>query len=362
VLHRNRTHLIFWEPAGSGLSFDPGYESLVETFLHNVAAASRSPGNVYGLTGQYRDDVGPAAYVSSYGGAVVATDPLPPNGCSEPPATGPGWQYCLTDSQLQREIEHVVRTDALPTGHNDVYFLVTPDGLGNCFRATSKNCALGGDANGYCAYHSQTNDGLVLYAVIPYNAVPGHCQSDNPRPNASTADPALSTISHEHSEMITDPTGYAWIEPQSGDEDGDLCLTSFGPDIGGMGSTAWNETINGGHYYLQEEWSNADGACEPRAKADGLWFSIRPVRGRPGTFTFAARARARDGAIVAYQWFFGDRRISRGRRVIHHYGHLGSYRVVLRTTDSWGNWSFYARAAVVSGGGAGGAARATKSG
>ncbi len=25
VLHSNRTHPIFWEPAGSGLTFDPGY-------------------------------------------------------------------------------------------------------------------------------------------------------------------------------------------------------------------------------------------------------------------------------------------------------------------------------------------------
>jgi PKD domain len=348
VLHRNRTHLIFWEPSGSGLSFDPGYESLIETFLRNVAAASRSSSNVYGLTGQYHDGRGPAAYVSTYGGSVVATDPLPPSGCVEPPVTGPGWRYCLTDRQLQREIEHVVRTDGLPTGQNDVYFLLTPNGLGDCSDAASTSCALGGDSGGYCAYHSETDDGLVLYAVIPYNAVPGHCQSENPRPNDSTADPALSTISHEHSEMITDPSGNAWIEPASGDEDGDLCLTSFGPDIGGTGAAAWNENINGGHYYLQEEWSNADGACEPRAKADALWFANRAVRGQVGELTFAARARAQHGTIVSFRWFFGDHRVGRGRRITHSYGRAGAYRVVLRTTDSWGNWAFYARMAVVS--------------
>ena len=53
----------------------------------------------------------------------------------------------------------------------------------------------------------------LLYAVIPYNAVPGHCQSDNPRPNSSTADPALSTLSHEHIETVTDPDGDAWTDP-----------------------------------------------------------------------------------------------------------------------------------------------------
>jgi hypothetical protein len=348
VLHWNRTHVIFWAPAGSGLGFDPGYQALIDTFLTNVAAASRSPSNVYGLTGQYRDQQGPAAYVSTFGGAVVATDPLPPNGCTEPPATGPGWRDCLTDTQLQREIEHVVRSDGLPTGPTDVYFVVTPNGLGDCSDSASTSCALGGDANGYCAYHSQTEDGLVVYAVIPYNAVPGHCQSDNPRPNNSTADPALSTISHEHSEMVTDPSGNAWIDPQTGNEDGDLCLTSFGPVIGGSGSSAWNEDINGGHYYLQEEWSNADGGCEPRAVADPIGFaSTHPLTGTDA-ISFAARGRASHGAIVSYEWFFGDHRTGHGRHVIHRYGRQGAFRVILRTTDSWGNWAFYARTVAAS--------------
>ena len=348
VLHWNRTHVIFWEPSGSGLSFDPGYESLIETFLANVAAASRSPGSVYGLTGQYRDARGPAAYVSTYGGAVIANDPLPANGCTEPPATGPGWHDCLTDAQLQREIQSVTRSDQLPTGPNDVYFLVTPNGLGNCSDAASTSCALGGDANGYCAYHSQTSDG-ILYAVIPYNAVPGHCESGNPRPNNSTADPALSTISHEHSEMVTDPFGTAWIQPQSGNEDGDLCLTSFGPDIeGSAGASGWNEDINGGHYYLQEEWSNADGACEPRATPDSVAFATSPSPLAPGATVFAAHAHAAHGRIVSLEWFFGDHRAGRGRRIVHRYGRPGIFRVVLRTTDSWGNWSFYARTVAAS--------------
>jgi PKD domain len=361
VLHWNRTHVIFWQPTGSGLTFDPGYQSLIVTFLRNVAAASRNPSNVYGLTGQYRDGRGAANYASEYGGSVLDTDPLPANGCQEPPATGPGWKVCLTDAQLQREIEHVVRVNRMATGPNDVYFLVTPDGLGDCSDSASTSCALGGDANGYCAYHSQTNDGLVLYAVIPYNAVPGHCRSDKPRPNNSTADPAVSTISHEHSEMITDPSGNAWVEPQTGNEDGDLCLDSFGPDIGGSGASAWNEDINGGHYYLQEEWSNADGGCEPRAQPDSVGFASSHPRDRAGEVSFTARASAAHGTIAFYQWFFGDHRGGRGRRVAHHYARPGTFRVVLRTTDSWGNWAFYARS-VVATGASGARAPAAKSG
>src|SRR5579884_941427 len=48
VLHANRTHVIFWEPAGSGLTFDPGYIGMIETFLRRVAADSHRPTNVYG--------------------------------------------------------------------------------------------------------------------------------------------------------------------------------------------------------------------------------------------------------------------------------------------------------------------------
>jgi hypothetical protein len=362
VLNWNRTHVIFWQPAGSGLSFDPGYESLIVTFLRNVAGASHSSSSVYGLTGQYRDDQGPAAYASLYGGSVLDSDPLPASGCAEPPATGPGWKVCLTDAQLQQEIEHVVRADRMPTGPTDVYFLVTPNGFGNCSDSASTSCALGGDANGYCAYHSQTSDGLVLYAVIPYNAVPGHCQSGNPRPNGSTADPALSTISHEQSEMITDPSGNAWIDPQTGNEVGDLCLTSFGPDIGGSGLTAWNEQIGGGHYYLQEEWSNTAGACEPRPRPDTDSFVATRTAVKAGWMFFLGRARAGSGSIVGYHWFFGDGKSETGRVVTHRYGHAGAYRVVLRTTDSWGNWAFYARTVLVRAGRGARGARATKSG
>jgi PKD domain-containing protein len=341
VLHSNRTHLIFWAPAGSGLTFDPGYESLIETFLKNVAAASHSPTNVYGLTGQYTDSGGPAAYNSVYGGAVLATDRSPANGCVEPPLTGPGWSVCLTDSQLEAEIEHVVSADRLPTTGTDIYFLLTPDGLGDCEDGTSTSCALGGSDNGYCGYHSATPDGRILYAVIPYNAISGHCQSDNPRPNSSTADPTLSTLSHEHAETITDPMGDAWIDG-SGNEIADLCITDYGPRLGGSLSGIWDESINGGRYYLQELWSNEDGGCEPRAKPDRASFTFTSgvTAGKPLSFT--ARASDPDGSIVGYAWFFGDGRTGSGRRSSHTFARAGTYRVVLRTTDSADNWAFYA--------------------
>ncbi len=340
VINSNRTHPIFWEPAGSGMAFDPGYESLIETFLIDVAADSHKTTNVYSLSGQYTDSNGPATYDSAYGGAVVDTDPLPPSGCTEP-ATGPGWTVCLTDAQLETELGHVIAADHLPTTNRDVYFIITPNGFGSCTDSGSSSCALGGSENGYCGYHSETPNGIV-YAVIPYNAVPGHCQSNNPRPNSSTADPTISTVSHEHNEMDTDPDGNAWIDAR-GEEEADLCLTNFGPSLSGQGGTAWNESIHGGHFFLQEEWSNADLGCEPRAKPDSVSFGQVRAPDHARLLSFTGRGSDPQGRIVSFQWFFGDGRTAFGRRVSHTFTIPGAYRVMLRATDSWGNWAFAGR-------------------
>ncbi|HLJ03686.1 MAG TPA: PKD domain-containing protein [Solirubrobacteraceae bacterium] len=343
VLHSNRTHLIFWQPSGSGLAFDPGYEQLIEQFLTQVAADSHRPTNVYGLSGQYTDSSGPAAYASSYAGAVIDTDPLPANQCAEP-STGPsGWAVCLTDAQLQSEIEQVVSTNAMPRGATDIYILVLPNGFGNCTDSSSSSCALGGTTSGYCGYHSQTEQSGLLYMVIPYNAVPGHCQSGNPRPNKSTADPAISTISHEHNETITDPQTYnSWIDP-NGNEEGDLCITAFGPAIGGSGAAAYNEIIGGGHYYLQEEWSNEDSSCQARDENDWVFFTT-PARVNAGrAVAFGAHGNDRDGRIVGYLWSFGDGTGSRRRQLTHVFARPGIYRIQLRLTDSAANWATITR-------------------
>jgi len=326
VLHSNRTHVIFWQPTGSGLTFDAGYESLIETFLQDVAADSHKTTNVYGLSGQYTDARRAAVYDSTYGGAVVDSDPLPASGCVGP-QTGPGWTACLSDVQLELELLHVVTADRLPTTRDDIYFLVLPIGLEDCEASGPAYCALGGGGEGsFCGYHSSTPNGEPLYAVIPYNAVAGHCQSDNPRPNSSTADPALSTISHEQLEMITDPLGNAWIEGD-GNEIADLCIATFGPALGGSGAGLWNEVIAGGHYYLQEAWSNRNSACEPRAQPDSVSFTAAARAGRRRPVSFAARARDPEGTIASYDWFFGDGHVGRGPRVSQAFRRSGAYRV-----------------------------------
>jgi hypothetical protein len=343
VLHANRTQAIFWEPAGSGLSFPPGYEAVIDQFLQNVAADSHLPTNAYSLSGQYSDSNGPAVYDSTYGGSVVATDPLPHNTCTEPLITGPGWSVCIDDNEIQAEIEQVISSDNLKTGPNDIYLLITPPGLGSCESTGPTDCALGGKTAGsYCGYHSVTGNSQYLYAVIPYNAEPGHCQSGNPRPNNNPADPSMSTIAHEQLETITDPYGDAWVN-SNGDEAADICITDYGSPLGGTGPTAYNEVINGGRYYLQELWSNWSHACEPRAEPDTLSFSITGAPVARSKIGFAAHAVAAHGHISSYLWSFGAHIIGHGASPSPVLAKPGRYLVSVRTTDSAGLWAFTQR-------------------
>ncbi len=358
VLNANRTHVIFWDPAGSGLRFDPGYTALVQQFLADVAADSHMTSNEYAVTGEYADSAGPAAYASTYGGSVLDTDVLPVNGCTEPVQTGPGWSDCVTDAQLQDELEHVLRADRLPAGGDNIYLIVTPNGLGSCEDAGSSACALGGPETGYCGYHSSTDAG-TLYAVIPYNAVPGHCQPSNPRPNASTADPALSTISHEQAETITDPLGNAWISA-NGDEIGDVCLSDFGPALGGSGASAWDESINGHHYWLQELYGRVQGGCVARPAPDAVWIAGSGQVRAGAPVTFGGHGRMPGGSVGGFLWSLGDGVLASSRVVSHVFARAGAYKLRLRITDSAGNWAYATRSITVVRPPARGPSRATR--
>ena len=44
--------------------------------------------------------------------------------------------------------------------------------------------------------------------------------------------------------------------------------------------------------------------------------------------------------MVSFAWFFGDGRAAFGPQVSHTFHIPGRYRVMLRSTDNWGNWAF----------------------
>ncbi len=256
TMRTNTTYAIYWIPPG--YSVDASYESLVNRYLADVAAASGSLTNVYSVATQYYDDTAAVHYQSTFGGAYVDTTPFPsPNNCHD------GFDaVCVTDADVQAEIQHVLTLTGWHAGPNAMFFVLTPDGVGSCFDAAGTQCT----TTVYCAYHSgflDLNGDPVIYANEPYAAsIPG-C-FDGTSPNAGDADATINTMSHEHSEAITDPWGDAWLNA-NGDEIGDICASEFGTPLGGTpGVDAYNQVINGHNYWLQEEYSNDGGSCRPQ--------------------------------------------------------------------------------------------------
>jgi len=249
--------------APRALTFDASYESLINRFLADVAHDSGGTKNVYSVATQYTDGSGQIQYQSTFGGSYVAHDPLPANGCDDA-HNGFHDQYCLTDQQLQIEIQTAMAVNGWQGGLDHVFFLMTPNGVGSCIDTLGKECS----TNAFCAYHSAFGFSVtdaVLYANEPYMGPlpPGDCTAAGSTPDAQQgfpndhdADTTINTISHEHNEAITDPIGNAWIA-SDGAENGDLCAYGFGTQLGGTaGVDAYNQVINGNRYDLQQEYSN----------------------------------------------------------------------------------------------------------
>ena len=162
---------------------------------------------------------------------------------------------CLSDAQIQAEIQKVIAANGWTPSPTTAFFMFTPKGVGSC---AGSSCA----SSQYCAYHSSigTGSGEVLYANQPYTmTVPSACGSGQ-SPNNSDADSTINVVSHEHNEAITDPLGTAWYDSR-GSEDGDKCAWTFGSPLGGTSGQYYNQVIGGGHYYLQREWSNHSSGC-----------------------------------------------------------------------------------------------------
>jgi hypothetical protein len=250
VMHANAAYAIYWNPTGSSMSAN--YTSVIDGFFGNVAAAaaSGSTSNVYYSDTQYYDGSGPITYNSTVGGSVVDTAAFPASGCTDPYTS-----ICLTDAQIQAEIDSVVTANNWPRGLGSVFYLFTPKNVGSCY---GSSCAF----SYFCAYHSafSSTAGTTLYANQPYAAfVPLACGSGQ-SPNNDDADSTINVLSHEHNEAITDPLGNAWYD-RRGAENGDKCAWNFGTALGGAPEHLYNQVIGTGTYYLQQEWSNRSSGC-----------------------------------------------------------------------------------------------------
>ena len=248
VEHTNKTYAIYWIP--SGYSTASGYSTVINQYFTDVAADSGKTSNVYYTATQYHDTSGYVKYSSSFGGSYVDTSPLPASGCKDSDTS-----VCLTDAQERAEIKKDIAAKGWTAGPNTEFFLFTARGIGSCL--TSSQCAF----TYYCAYHSWIGSGssVILYANMPYADTVSSACGTGPRPNGNEADDTINVTSHEHNETITDKQGNAWYDA-AGYEDGDKCAWIFG-SLSGPSGAEYNQTINGHHYFLQEEYSNHDRGC-----------------------------------------------------------------------------------------------------
>ncbi|MGH3007966.1 MAG: hypothetical protein ACRDLM_00965 [Gaiellaceae bacterium] len=218
------------------------YEDAINQYFADVAHDNGTTNNVYSVATQYSG----IQYQETFGGSYVDTTAYPSNGCNDGYDT-----VCLSDSQLRSAIERDISANHWPDGGTtNLFFIFTPSNVGIC--TTTSECS----TNMFCAYHDYISSPGIAYAVQPYNAtIPtGGCDSGE-SPNGNDADATLNTVSHEQNEAITDAdTQNGWYTSDD-NENGDLCAWTFGA-TSGLPGAEYNQTINGRHYWLQQEYSN----------------------------------------------------------------------------------------------------------
>jgi hypothetical protein len=248
VMLTNKTYAIYWVPGG--FSIAPGYDATINQFFTDVAHDSGMGTNVYAAATQYYQNPGAVniQYSSTFGGSYTDTSAFPASGC---PIYEGDITECLTDAQIQTEIDNVIASNGWVKNSTNQFFMFTPAGVGSCFDSGGSSCAY----TAYCAYHGIDNTGAI-YANQPYAFHAGCDEGQYPNGVSNQADPTINVVSHEHNEAITDPQLNAWYD-SGGNENGDKCAWTFGVVAGPNGSE-YNQTINGHHYFLQREWSNTN--------------------------------------------------------------------------------------------------------
>jgi hypothetical protein len=196
VMPSNTDYMVLWSPGGLS-AYPAGYVSGLETFFTDLAHDSGGHQNVDSVSAQYNDLTGAfAQYQTTFGGALVDTDPYPPTEC---PTGGQGptgtVTNCLTDPQIQTELTQFVTSRGLKTDLSHEYFLLTPPLVETCFNNDPNasppfgSCSAGEPRNlvGFCAYHQNTSlSPMLIYANDPFDATNPLCQDGN-NPTGSIA-------------------------------------------------------------------------------------------------------------------------------------------------------------------------------
>jgi PKD domain len=384
VLRDPTIHLIFWQgPVEEDISTEPnvklfplGYIETVERYFEDVAHESGAQTNVFAVDQQYFDanakgEAVPGVSALSFDKSIdVTVDPRQypkhaTGGCTDESEYSKG--PCLLDSDIQSEVEKIA--GASPKGLKDVYLLFTPPGVGGCLQAGSGECAY----KQYCAYHGDFGgDGVTvgqqtLYADLPFAGEVVGCDSKVHPNGPSGADAAIDDASHEVNEVITDPIGSqcetgakavsqcehnAWTDV-IGQEIADKCLPpestvagTYGEPLGELlasdPASAYNQVINGHHYFTQRVWSNEAGVFEGGCvqRAIGASFSVSAGAAATVSVTFNGSSSGAPGDPAIYWvWSFGEgEQVGTASPTISHtFAQPGEHAVGLSAYDAYGN-------------------------
>jgi hypothetical protein len=302
VVTESNTYTIYWDPSRA---YHPDWMKVIDRYFHDVGAASGQLGNIFSLDSQYTGPGGTrASYKSTWRGAYTDEDAYEANSCKEPS----GEAVCLSNARIRTELKKFIKANNLPTGINDIYFVLTPPGVttctdngenGNCSDSTA---AVSEPPNGICGYHSAIepkSPSPIVYAVQPWIAGDaGHvlkelpletaqatpevraCQngSELVEPNQTStenhfdgyetglADVVVNDLSIEQNDILVDPllNGEGWYQNGTAAEQSDVCQGAFSPAPEKLPEppkttnalSLVNQTINGDPYYLQWAFSS----------------------------------------------------------------------------------------------------------
>jgi Ricin-type beta-trefoil lectin domain-like len=285
MANTTNVYAIFWEPAGSSVSAN--YNTLIERYFGDVGG---SP--LYKINNQY-----PQADTMFPSNAKLA-DSLVDTTNAYP-------QNPLFDSDIQAEVARAQTAKGWSSNIDNVFFVFTGKDVGLCTDISKTSCTpdvtTADPSLAFCAYHFNFGTNNTIYAAMPYAASPsfnGGCTpGTGAGPNNDDADQTINVTSHEQMEAATDPypsLNPAW-QDSGGNEIGDLCAWTFGPNNAQGADVVWNSD----GYIVQQEWSNAINGCALTTNTATTYYQI--VNRNSGLVLDVSGASTTQGAQV-FQW------------------------------------------------------------
>lgn len=203
------------------------------TFLQDLDRSS-----LIEVAGQYLNEDPTGRYGTVNEMDVTVT--IPPNGITGVPTASNTDIYAILLAASKRTGK---------SGYQAIYHVFLPQGTDMC--TGPAQCYSPDDPYffQFCAFHGYVNFGPryhVLFTLEPYQFVSSCVLPQQTRVIDGTA----STLSHEFTELITDPDLDAWYNDLTGNEVADLCFTFRNP-----------EQIFDNMFVVQEEYSNTVHAC-----------------------------------------------------------------------------------------------------